>query len=507
MSGRITRRRACRSLRSGAASQFAAVNGNPKYPYQWDTNNLQPRAGFAFMLTERTILRGGYGLYFLNVTGTTTQNGFSIQTPLITSNDSDRTSTFPLANPFSQGISEAPGSAQGLETFLGRGPSFSNLDYLNPYVHQFSLGVQRQLPWRTSVEISYVGSRTKQEQNSWGGFNEPSLELRDRCDVTKGGSAAFCNELLPNPFFNVAGFEGTNRFTSQTLSRFELSRPYPQFTGFSEFERNDGQIWYNSLQVTANKRMSDGISLAGTWTFAKMIEENGFRDDLAKILQKSAYTTDRRHRVTMSGVYNLPFGRGRKYMNSSGPVVEALAGGWEVAGMWLFNTGRPWDLPGNVFYVKDAKLDKVEYTPTSIRAVQNCVSTMNDAGVVTMLAFSVAAGCTEPNFIIRPNFTGRTTEFRDDAIRQTAVLSVRHQLREDDATERQAEAPDPVRAVQRLESGRVRRAAVRQQPDRSLVRDDRPDEHPAIELPALRAVGDQADLLSGPPGLVGRMVS
>ena len=242
------------------------------------------------MLNERTILRGGYGLYFLNVTGTTTQNGFSIQTPLITSNDGDRTSTFPLANPFSQGITPAPGAAQGLETFLGRGPSFSNLDYLNPYVHQFSLGVQRQLPWRTSVEISYVGSRTKQEQNSWGGFNEPSLALRDRCDVTKGGSAAFCNELLPNPFVGVAGFEGTNRFTSQTLSRFELSRPFPQFTGFSEFERNDGQIWYNSLQVTANKRMSDGISLAGTWTLAKMIEENGFRDDLAQILQKSPYT-------------------------------------------------------------------------------------------------------------------------------------------------------------------------------------------------------------------------
>ena len=67
--------------------QFAAVNGNPKYPYQWDKNNLQPRAGFTYMLNERTILRGGYGLYFLNVTGTTTQNGFSISTPLITSND------------------------------------------------------------------------------------------------------------------------------------------------------------------------------------------------------------------------------------------------------------------------------------------------------------------------------------------------------------------------------------------------------------------------------------
>ena len=218
---------------------------------------------------------------------------------------------------------------------------------------------------------------------------------------------------------NVAGFEGTNRYTSQTLSRFELSRPFPQFTGFTQFERNDGQIWYDSLQVVMNKRLSDGISLSGNWTLAKMIEENGFKDDLAAILQKSPYTTDRRHRVTISGVYSLPFGRDRKYMRDAGPITEALAGGWEVAGMWLFNTGRPWDLPGNVFYVKDARLPNVEYTSTSIRAVRNCVATMSDLGVVTMQAFSVAAGCTEPNFIIRPNFTGRTTEFRDDQIRRT----------------------------------------------------------------------------------------
>ena len=87
--------------------------------------------------------------------------------------------------------------------------------------------------------------------------------------------------------------------------------------------------------------------------------------------------------------------------------------------MWLFNTGRPWDLPGNTFYVKDARLPKIDYTDTSIRAVQNCVATMNDLGVVTMQAFSVAAGCTEPNFISRPNVTGRTTEFRDNDIRRT----------------------------------------------------------------------------------------
>ena len=78
--------------------------------------------------------------------------------------------------------------------------------------------------------------------------------------------------------------------------------------------------------------------------------------------------------------------------------------------MWLFNSGRPWELPANVFYVKDATIRNVNYSdPDVIRGVQNCVAQMSDAGVVTMLGFSTAAGCTEPNFIIRPNYTPRTT--------------------------------------------------------------------------------------------------
>lgn len=417
---------------------FVGVEGNPRYPYQWDKNNLQPRVGFAYLFDEKTVMRGGYGLYYINVVGISDSNGFSITTPLITSLDDNRTSTYPLSTPFSQGVANAPGAAQGLETFLGRNPSFSNPDFINPYVHQFSLGLQRELPWRTTVELTYVGSRTRQEQNRWGGFNEPPVELRNQCDPTQGAPPpgyatrpAYCSELLPNPFFQVPGFEGTTRYTSPRLSRYELSRPFPQFTGITELDRNDGRIWYNSAQLLVNKRVSDGISLAGTYTWSKMIEENGGGNqigstgttnptitDVDRVVQRSPYESDRRHRVTISGVYYLPFGRDRKFLRGANRLLDAVAGGWEVAGMWLYNSGRPWGLPGNVFYVRDASLPNLRYSATSIRGAQNCVAQMNDAGVVTMLSYSVAAGCREPNFIIRPNFTPRSTAFRDDSIRR-----------------------------------------------------------------------------------------
>jgi len=405
---------------------FVDVNGAPKYPYGWDGNNIQPRLGFAYLLGDKTVFRGGYGLYHVNVVGISASNGFGVQTPLIASVDEFRTSTFPLANPFAQGIADPPGSSLGLETFLGRPVGFSNPDFVNPYVHQFSIGAQRELPWRTTIELSYVGSRTRQEQNRWGGFNEPPVSLRDRCDPTKGGNVAICNELLPNPFYQVPGFEGTTRFTSPTLSRYELSRPFPEFGPITVFDRNDGRIWYNSMQFVANKRVSNGMSLNGTYTWSKMTEENGGDNqiggtattnplitDVDRFVQKSPYESDRRHRVTISGVYRLPFGR-----DGSSSLVERVAAGWEVAGMWLFNSGRPWGLPQNVYYVKDAALSNVDYGAPVIRAVQNCVAQMSDAGVVTMLGYSVAAGCTQPNFIIRPNYTRGAVDFRDDEIRR-----------------------------------------------------------------------------------------
>jgi hypothetical protein len=410
---------------------FVSVNGEDKFPYKRDKSMIQPRIGFAYMLDDKTIMRGGYGIYYLNSVGISASDGFSVGTPPVTSLDGDRTPTYALGNPFPAGILSAPGSSLGLSTNLGRGLSFSNNDFANPYVHQFSYGFQRMLPWRMTFEASYVGSRTRELQNRWGGFNEPSLALRDSCDPSKGGNPGICNELLPNPFFQVAGFEGTTRFTSPTLSRYELSRPFPQFAGITQLDRNDGKIWYNSAQFVLNKRVSDGLTLSGNYTWSKMIEENGGGNQIGgnnttnptiaevdRIVQRSVYESDRRHRITISGVYHLPFGKDQKFMNNASPIVDGILGGWEMAGMWLFNSGRPWGLPQNVFYVKDATIENPDFGADVIRAVQPCVGTMNNAGQVTLQGYSVAAGCTEAFFIIKPNFTGAGAEFRDDQIRR-----------------------------------------------------------------------------------------
>ncbi|PYV12178.1 MAG: TonB-dependent receptor, partial [Acidobacteria bacterium] len=398
---------------------FVGINGNPRTPWDWDKNNIQPRAGFAYSLGEKTVLRGGFGQYYMNPTGTGFQTGFSVSTPYVSSPDGGRTPFYNLANPFPQGVTQPPGSSQGLQTFLGRGPSYSSIGYSVPYIWQFSFGIQRQLPWETKLEASYVASRGRQLQTSWTGVNEPPDSFRKLCDVSRGGNASYCNDLLPNPFFNIPGFEGTSRFTNSTISRSELNRPMPQFTGITENERNDGRTWYNSLQVTTEKRHSHGLTLVGTYTLSKMVEESGFLDSVLMTEQRSLYTQDRPHRLTVSGIWDLPFGRNHRLLGGASRWADTIAGGWQWSGLFVYNSGRPWDLPDTTWLTgKDARNPNPDANRSFIQGVSPCVAQMSNSGVVTMQAFSVAAGCTEPYFIIRPSFAARNIPSHSGQIRR-----------------------------------------------------------------------------------------
>ncbi len=140
--------------------RFAGVDGAPDRPWKLDKNNYQFRVGTAYSINEKTVFRAGYGKYFLNPTGQGNNAGFSQTTSLISSNDGGRTPTYSLSNPWPSGIVQPPGSSLGALTFLGRGPNFSNPDFVVPNVHQFSAGIQRELPWRISLEMTYAGSRS-----------------------------------------------------------------------------------------------------------------------------------------------------------------------------------------------------------------------------------------------------------------------------------------------------------------------------------------------------------
>ncbi len=404
--------------------RFVGVGGAPKTPWKFDWNNWQPRIGAAYTINDKTVLRGGYGRYFQNPTGESLSNGFSQSTSVIASNDGNRTPTYALANPFPNGVEAPPGASLGPLTFLGRNPNFSNPNFVVPNVHQFSIGIQRELPWKVSLEVSYVGSRTYQMQSEWRGVNEPSAEFQAQCDVTRGGSRSFCDALLTNPFFGIAGFEGTTRFTSQTLSRFELARPFPAFAGdLRMFERNDGKMWYDSAQFVANKRWARGVTLNATYTYVPRWTEDGtsnggqaFVDDVSMLRNRGPYFAHRKHRVTASGVWELPW-RNRK------DLLGYILGGWSLAPMYVFQSGQPWDMPSNVDIAPGVDLKDIARDGKKegqfIYGVQPCVGNYNTTtGKYDLQSYSVAYGCTQPFFLIRQSFQRRTAMFRYDEFRR-----------------------------------------------------------------------------------------
>ena len=262
---------------------------------------------------------------------------------MIESTDGGRTPTYRLSNPWPNGIQAPTGSSLGPETFLGRGPNFSNPDFVVPNVHQFSVGVQRELPWRISLEATYAGSRSYGLEAGFGAYNEPSAAFQARCDVTLGGSRTLCDELLPNPYRGVAGFEGTNRFTDQTLSRFELNRPFPAFGGITRNQNNIGKLVYDSAQFVANKRWAKGVTINASYTYVPRWREiGGYVDAVSGLLNDTVYFSHRPHRVTGSGVWELPWYRDER------SILGYLLGGWSIAPAMVYQSGQPWDMPGNV---------------------------------------------------------------------------------------------------------------------------------------------------------------
>jgi outer membrane receptor protein involved in Fe transport len=426
---------------------FAGVNGNSRTAANLYKKALQPRIGAAYQVTPRVAVRGGWGLYYLNPNNDYLQtNGFSTTTSLVNSLDGGRT-YLPnmLNNPFPEGLQVPSGSSLGGLTFLGRGFNFVNPSFRIPKVHQFSLNVQYELVQGVKIEAGYVGSRTVDLQTTRP-FNASSLQLRQQCNLMEGGSPAYCDALVRNPFYGMPEFAGTSYFSSQNVTRATLAVPYPAYGALTEVTRNDGAAWYNSMQVTVETRRRAGANIIATYTLSKNTYRTGFNDVQRGIMQQGIYQFDRTHRLTFAAVYQLPFGEGRRLLNTSSRFWRRVASGWETTLMLQAQSGLPWALPSNVLYVKEAKVDNIDWSSPRIYGVKPCVARWNDNNTITMQPFSTQAGCTDYNFLVLPRYAPRLTPNYDGRLRlhavPTADMSVnkRTKITENTAIQFRAEA-------------------------------------------------------------------
>jgi len=389
---------------------FAGVNGSSSRPTDPYFNTWQPRFGFAYALTPKTVVRGGWGRFYVNPNNDYLQTtGFSNTTPLVYSPDENR---IPLPNrldnPFPDGVLLPTGSKAGSLTYVGRAFNVVNTKFRLPHVNSFSVGLQRALTGLSVIDASYSASRGVDLQDSKT-LNNISAPMRDGCNYFAGGNPNFCDVTFKNPFANIPAFTGTSLYSNTTLSRATLSTPYPQFGQITELMRNDGRNWYNSLQASYSIR-NKWTTFRANYTYSKNIERSGFLDPENSVLQQGPASYDIPHHFSLSAVTQLPGGHlGSRFLRK-------LTGGWQQALIIQQQSGRPWNLPTNILYVKDAT-QPIDWKAPVVQGVVGCVSQWNNDGSVKLTPGSLDAGCTAPDWIVSPRYSPRYEPNRESNIR------------------------------------------------------------------------------------------
>lgn len=250
-------------------------------------NTFAPRGGFSYALTKDnlTVVRGGFGMFHdrwaQNVS--TLRNNFPF-------NQSASIFTTTLSNP-----------AGGQRRFFPIALSNFNSPWNIPYYMKWSLGVQRQLPGQLLLDVSYVGSR--------------GVSLVRSRDINQpiASTAVASGQINPN-----------------------AARPFPGFAGINTFETSGNSI-YHSMQLSASRRFSQGISVQASYTFSRSFDNNvtPINSYAASRMERALSSFDRTHVLALSYIYELPFFRGAQ------GVTRKVLYGWQLSGISRFESGTP----------------------------------------------------------------------------------------------------------------------------------------------------------------------
>ena len=341
------------NLRGGVT--FAGINGQPRELYARDVNNFMPRVGVAWRLGSHMGVRAGYGIFFgaMGVRrGDLYQTGFSKTTPLIASADNGLTFLATLDNPFPNGALAPPGASQGPMTGVGDGISFFNTRFVAPYMQRWQITIERELPANSFLQISYVGNRGVKLETTRN-LNGLPLEYLSTVAVRDQPRIDYLSRPdLENPFFGVLPAT-TTLGSTRKISRAALLTAYPQFTTV-ETTTNEGYSWYHSLQVGFDRRFSHGHTLNVSHTWSKFMEAVSYLNAMDPRPYRSISAADHPHRISASWIVELPFGNGRAIGAGLRRPWSALIDGWQVEGLYVYQSGAPLDF-GNVLFRGDVR--------------------------------------------------------------------------------------------------------------------------------------------------------
>jgi hypothetical protein len=356
-------------------------SSEPAQFVELDKNNFGPRAGFAWdpRANGRTAIRAAYGLIYTQlesgniVPDDTNAFGFSVDTPFVA----------PGGGPFRAfRFSEGPrsllqplGPAGGPSAFRGFDVRYQDRNAPAPYMQQWNFTVQQALAGGWVVSAVYAGSKGTK---LFGG----NYDLND-LDPAFFAQGLALQDQVPNPFL---GQITSGALSGARITRSQLLRPYPDYLTVSTWANTNLSTSYHSFQFYVEKRFSQGLSLLATYTNSKLISEcsaigggnsggsceNEYRlGRFNRRLDRGIDQDDVSQRLVVSGVYELPIGRGKPLLTGASRVVNSILGGWQMNGIGTFQTGSPLAVRGSNNFtgipypdvVRDPALSASERTP------------------------------------------------------------------------------------------------------------------------------------------------
>ena len=336
---------------------YAGQNGYPTNQGK-SLNGLAPRGGFAWSLTSKDVIRGGYGFYWAPMqfsgVGETAMGrlGYTATTTFLSSTDGNRTPANCRAVPSDAlaeglaGLTPPQGNSLGLATGAG-----GVIDFVDPSsqpgrVHQYSVDYTRELAGGIAVSIGYSGSRSN--HMPVGGTVDTTVNI-NQIDPKYLSLGSALLDLVPNPFAGNAAFG--NLANSATITRGQLLRPFPQFTDVLAHRVADARTRYNAMTLRLDKRIRNNWGVNANYTFGRLMDNQFGESNTYSSRNTSAldnYDLEREwgyslldvpHRVNVNGTFVVPAGTGHKWLSAG--LGNALLGGWSVTTAARFQNGFP----------------------------------------------------------------------------------------------------------------------------------------------------------------------
>ena len=349
----------------GAYDLVASSQHPSRSPFDsW--NHVSPRLGISYQLDKNTVIRTGYGIFYLPVDirwNDAPHNLFinSFSTSWNAKASDGVTPKDILSNPFPSGITPPFGRNQAAINVQGSGNEASLPNNPAPNVQQWNLDIQHQFSGNLLVDVAYAGSKGTHLPMHDQTLNQlPTANL-----PTSSADVTALKTQVHNPFAGncapgtVPACTGPvlsgNIGTSPTIMAAQLLLPFPQFDNVAMAEPDNRDSIYHSMQAKVEKRFAAGASVLASYTVSKLIDNTnseinwleaspvGWNDANVNNLrgERSLDAFDVSQRFVLATVLDLPFGKGKKYANNLGTVAEKLVGGWGINAIITVQRGFP----------------------------------------------------------------------------------------------------------------------------------------------------------------------